>query len=156
MTKIAIKVTDLAYYDGGLVYPGTIIKNYEGEIPKWATLASGKEQKKETPVEPSKPTENENNNDNSETQNENETQVQTSVPEDQNNRSENQVQENEVIVAGEGGVHVIPQEKTEAQLMEELDNLITKAIEKNIVIEDADKKTIDEQIAELKSLLGEE
>ena len=31
-----------------------------------------------------------------------------------------------------------------------------KAIEKNIVIEDADKKTINEQIAELKSLLGEE
>ena len=154
MTKISIKVTDLAYYDGGLVYPGTIIKNYEGEIPKWATLAGGKEQKSEVTDEPQKPSNNENNN--PETQNENETKTQTIVNEDKNDKPENQVQESEVVVAGVDEAQLIAQEKTEAQLMEELDALITKAIEKNIVIEDADKKTVDEQIAELKSLLGEE
>lgn len=154
MIKISIKVTDLAYYDGGLVYPGTIIKNYEGEIPKWATLAGGKEQKSEVTFEPQNPSNDENNN--PETQNENETQTQTIVNEDKNEKPENQVQESEVVVAGVGEAPLIAQEKTEAQLMEELDALITKAIEKNIVIEDADKKTIDEQIAELKKLLGEE
>lgn len=154
MTKISIKVTDLAYYDGGLVYPGTIIKNYEGEIPKWATLAGGKEQKSEVIAGPQKPSKDENNN--SEIQNENETQTQTIVNEDEKDKPENQVQESEVVVAGDGEAPLIAQEKTEAQLMEELDALITKAIEKNIVIEDADKKTIDEQIAELKKLLGEE
>lgn len=156
MTKIAIKVTDLAYYDGGLVYPGTIIKNYEGEIPKWATLAGGKEQKAKTPVEPPKSSENKNSNVVQQEQNKDEIQTQINPPEDENNANETQVQENEVIVASDGDVHVIPQEKTEVQRMEELDTLITKAIEKNIVIEDADKKTVDEQIAELKSLLGEE
>ena len=156
MTKIAIKVTDLAYYDGGLVYPGTIIKNYEGEIPKWATLAGGKEQKAKTPVEPPKSSENKNSNVVQQEQNKDEIQTQINPPEDENNANETQVQENEVIVASDGDVHVIPQEKTEVQRMEELDTLITKAIEKNIVIEEADKKTVDEQIAELKSLLGEE
>ena len=33
---------------------------------------------------------------------------------------------------------------------------LAEAVDKNILIEDADKKTIQEQISELKSLLGKE
>lgn len=40
------------------------------------------------------------------------------------------------------------------QKEEYLDNLISEGIEKNILIEDADKKSIDEQISELEQLLG--
>lgn len=156
MTKIAIKVTDLAYYDGGLVYPGTIIKNYEGEIPKWATLAGGKEQKKEAPVGQPNLSENENGNTNPEGQGKSEIETQTNAPESEKTETETQSEQKEENVSGEGDNHIIPEEKTDVQKMEELDTLITKAIEKNIVIEDADKKTVDEQIAELKTLLGEE
>ncbi len=51
--KYSIKVTKLAFYGGGLVYPGEIIKNYKGEVPTWATLADGSQTKKtQAPVEP--------------------------------------------------------------------------------------------------------
>ena len=69
--------------------------------------------------------------------------------------SENEEQ-SEVVVAGDGGVHVISAEKTEAEIMEEYNKLLDEAVEKNILLEDADKKTIVEQIAELKKLLGKE
>lgn len=155
MTKIAIKVTALAYYDGGLVYPGTIIENYEGEIPKWATLAGGKEQNTETPPEHPQPPEDGSSNAGQAGQDgdgdEEETQI--NAPEAE---TEKQSEQKEEKIPDGDDVHIIPQEKTEAQIMEELDNLITKAIEKKIVIEDADKKTVDEQIAELKARLGEE
>ena len=40
--KFTIRVTKTAFYNGGLVYPNEIIKNYKGEtIPSWATLANG-------------------------------------------------------------------------------------------------------------------
>ena len=40
--------------------------------------------------------------------------------------------------------------------MEEYNKLLDEAVEKNILLEDADKKTLKEQIAELKVLLGKE
>ena len=42
--KLTIKVTKMAFYNGALVYPNEIIKNYKGDsVPSWATLANGKE-----------------------------------------------------------------------------------------------------------------
>ncbi len=45
--------------------------------------------------------------------------------------------------------------KTDEELELILDELLTKALDKNIFIEDADKKTVIEQINELKSKLAE-
>lgn len=150
--KITIKVKKLAFYNGALVYPNEIIKNFKGDsIPSWATLASGKEapevKKDETPSNPDG----------------------NSVNNPPNNETNNNG--TEVVVAGDGGVHEIPSDdetekeggadetssdKTEAEIMEEYNTLLDEAVEKNILLEDADKKTITEQIAELKTLLGKE
>ena len=55
--KLTLKVTKLAFYNGCLVYPNEIIKNFKGKVPSWATLADGKETKPEekVPVEPKAP-----------------------------------------------------------------------------------------------------
>lgn len=150
--KITIKVKKLAFYNGALVYPNEIIKNFKGDsIPLWATLASGKEapevKKDETPSNPDG----------------------NFVNNPPNNETNNNGTED--VVAGDGGVHEIPSDdetekeggadetsfdKTEAEIMEEYNTLLDEAVEKNILLEDADKKTITEQIAELKTLLGKE
>ena len=150
--KLTLKVTKLAFYGGSLVYPGEIIKNYSGDIPTWATLANGEE----TPKEDNKdvpPVDN----------------TKEEKGEDEAGKAkETAVQgEKEIVVAGDGGVHEIPAddtakedetsvEQTEADLMEEYNKLLDEAVEKNILLEDADKKTVKEQIAELKVLLGKE
>lgn len=144
--KYSIKVTKLAFYGGGLVYPGEIIKNYKGEIPTWATLADGTQAKKtQAPVKPKE----DEQKDNPERQTgENDT------PEKTEEQEAPEGERTETIVAGDGGVHVVPVEKTEAEILEEYNTLLDEAVEKNILLEDADKKTIVEQIAELKILLG--
>lgn len=120
MAKLTLKVTKLAFYDGGLVYPNEIIKNYKGDtIPSWATLAGGKE----APVK----------------------------TEDKNIEADADVNSGTEEVQGEADA-----EKTEEALMEEYNALLDEAVDKNIILEDADKKTIVEQIAELKVLLGKE
>ena len=72
----------------------------------------------------------------------------------------------ETIVAGDGGVFVDNGEqpeqteqkdefagKTDAEILAELDTLITKGIEKNIMLEDVENKTPIQQIVELRELL---
>lgn len=144
--KYSIKVTKLAFYGGGLVYPGEIIKNYKGEVPTWATLADGSQTKKsQAPVEPKKDEQQNNPEGQAGENNDLEKTEEQDAPEGE---------QTETIVAGDGGVHVIPAEKTEAEILEEYNKLLDEAVEKNILLEDADKKTIVEQIAELKVLLG--
>lgn len=155
--KITIKVTKMAYYKNSLVYPNEIIKNYVGEVPSWATLANGKE------VNPKlEEIENENPDNvgqgeagKSEDAAKGEGSEQMTLNNIGQGESENEEQ-SEVVVAGDGGVHVIPAEKTEVEIMEEYNKLLDEAVEKNILLDDADKKTIVEQIAELKKLLGKE
>lgn len=141
--KYSIKVTKLAFYGGGLVYPGEIIKNYKGEIPTWATLADGTQTKKtQTPVKPKEDEHPEGQT------------GENNTPEKTEEQDAPEGEQTETIVAGDGGVHVVPVEKTEAEILEEYNKLLDEAVEKNILLEDADKKTIVEQIAELKVLLG--
>lgn len=110
--KSTIKVVKTAFYDGGLVYAGEIIKNYKGDkIPSWATLANGKEAVKK------------------------------------------EVKKEEETAANENKT---PAAQTQEAITAEYNALLDEAVEKNILIEDADKKTITEQIAELKVLLGKE
>lgn len=156
--KLTVKVTRRAYYKGSLVEPNTIIRDYEGEIPTWATLANGKDGKpdvvkKENPEkvrqvgqegerkEPEKPI------------TEGEEGGKEAAPELDNVGQEGAT---EVVIAGDGGVHEVPAEKTDAELLQELDALLDESVAKGIVLENADKMTLDEQIAELKKLLGKE
>ena len=150
MKKLTLKVKKVAFYNGGLVQPNEIIKNYKGEkVPSWATLLNGNE----TPKNSNKQKVADDANGKT-----------GSVPEIQTN---NATKTEEVIVAGDGGVHAIPQEdetdtnvgkapkeKTEAELMAEYDALLDEAVEKNILLEGTETKTIVEQIAQLKILLG--
>lgn len=163
MKKLTLKVKKVAFYNGGLVQPNEIIKNYKGEkVPSWATLLNGNE----TPKNSNKQKVADDANGKT-----------GSVPEIQPN---NATKTEEVIVAGDGGVHAIPQEdetgvgtdetskedetdtnvgkapkeKTEAELMAEYDALLDEAVEKNILLEGTETKTIVEQIAQLKILLG--
>ena len=147
MSKITIKVTKTAFYNGALVYPNEIIKNYKGDVPSWATLAGGKEQKKDeapvknpqTPVQPQTPI-------NSVKEDE---EGEGKAPEEKGGeaaQTSNEQKENEAPV--------VPEEKTEIQLQEELDALLDESVSKGIILENAENKTIDEQIAELKTLLG--
>ena len=152
MEKLTLKVKKVAFYNGGLVQPNEIIKNYKGEkVPSWATLLNGEETPKKS-------------NEQKDADNANGKVGSTSEP-----QTDNVTKTEEVIVAGDGGVHTIPQEgetdtnvgkapeeKTEAELMAEYDALLDEAVEKNIMLEGADTKTIVEQIAELKKLLGKE
>lgn len=152
MKKLTLKVKKVAFYNGALVQPKEIIKNYKGEkVPSWATLLNGNE----TPRNSNKQKAADDANGKA-----------GSAPGPQ---SDNGTKTEEVIVAGDGGVHEIPQEgeagtnadktpeeKTEAELKAEYDALLDEAVEKNIMLEGADTKTIVEQIAELKKLLGKE
>lgn len=173
MSKIDLRVTKLAFYNGGLVYPNEIIKNYKDEtIPSWATLANGNcapVKKDETPEanvpEKCKPCY-------ADGKTPSDADCAECKAKEADANSDKEEDEAEVIVAGDGGIHEIPVnetakegeaakdktlvEKTEEALMEEYNALLDEAVEKNILLEDADKKTIVEQIAELKKLLGKE
>ena len=168
MSKIDLRVTKLAFYNGGLVYPNEIIKNYKDEtIPSWATLANGNcasVKKDETPEanvpEKCKPCY-------ADGKTPSDADCAECKAKEADANSDKEEDEAEVVVAGDGGVHEIPAdetakegkapvEQTEEALMEEYNALLDEAVEKNILLEDADKKTIVEQIAELKKLLGKE
>ena len=131
--KITIKAVKTAFYNGGLVYAGEVIKDYKGDkVPSWATLANGKETKK--------------------------------TPENGNVKEVKEVKEVKKVQDDDGvqetAVENIKTEKkaeqTQEAIMGEYNALLDEAVEKNIIIEDSDKKTIQEQIAELKKLLGKE
>lgn len=141
--KLTLKVTKLAYYKNALVYPNEIIKGYVGEVPTWATLANGKDVKDEE-KNTGKP-ENEGNiptNDSSDNE------------KNQEGKEKEAIQENQPNTENNNSSDV--KEKTDAELQAELEALLNEGIEKNIIIEDADKKTVAEQIAEMKKLLGKE
>ena len=164
MAKLTLRVTKMAFYNGALVYPNEIIKNYEGDIPSWATLANGKDVEKhkteeksldnveqgnkkeeETPVNPD---ENKKDGlDNVEQGNKKEEETPVNPDENKKDGLDN---------VGQNDKKISDDEKTEEQLAAELDTLLTEAIEKGVIIEDADKKTVCEQIAELKTLLNKE
>ena len=134
--KLTIRVTRMAWYDNGLVYPNEIIKNYKGDtVPSWGTLAGGKEAVKD------------------------ETEATEGKAEEVVEGETEEVAEGETEEVVEGEAKEEAGEENapdETALMEEYNALLDEAVDKNILLEDADKKTVVEQIAELKTLLGKE
>ena len=167
--KLTIKVTKMAFYNGALVYPNEIIKNYKGDsVPSWATLANGKDApvKKDEAPEANVPEKCKPCYADGKTPSDADCAECKAKEADADGEEEGEAETEEVVVAGDGGVHEIPAddtakeeavaEQTEEALMEEYNALLDEAVDKNILLEDADKKTIVEQIAELKTLLGKE
>lgn len=147
MTKkqLTLKVTKVAFYNGALVVPNEIIRDYKGsKIPSWATLLNGDEK-----------TEN-NTDEKSQREITNQQPIDDDeVPKDlkENNNEQNPNEGEKEEPSNDG---IAPEEKTETELMEEYNALLDEAVEKEILLEDADKKTVAEQIVELKKLLGKE
>lgn len=154
--KVKVKVTARAWYKNTYLKEGQIIDFNGDKMPSWATLADGIEvkSKKQEQKKESNPVNTETlNNENTE---ENGTGVEL----------DNTPEETEVVVAGDGGVHVVSNEENQeennsvnsgdvsAEALEYLERLINEGIEKDILIEDADKKTVQEQIKELEEKLG--
>lgn len=129
MAKIKIKVTKLAYYQDALVYPNEVI-DYEGDVPSWGTLADGKATKKQEAKAKKEEAK--------------EAPVEV-APEAPVEKDEKDAPED----ANDKG-----EEKSDIQQQEELEALLDESVAKGIVLENAENKTIDEQIAELKTLLG--
>ena len=157
--KLTLKVTKLAFYEGHLVYPNEIIKNFKGDkVPSWATLAGGKEaatkgnteqKKNQAPVNPQTPKKDEQELDNV---GQGEADAGNDGTKDEgvlDNAGQGEEQN-----TGETDGQKNPEEKTEAELQAELDELLNESVALNIIIEDAENKTIAQQIEELKVLLG--
>lgn len=130
--KLTLKVTKLAFYGGCLVYPNEIIKNFKGDkVPSWATLAGGKEIKPEEKEE-----------------------VKQEAPVEGEEAPVEEDKDKPVEGGEEAPVEGEETEKSEIELQEELNKLIDESIDKGIIIEDSENKTVKEQIEELKVLLG--
>jgi len=143
-----VRVLENAWYDLKYLKAGDII-DYKCEkgknLPSWATLADGIETKKgnkkadkdikDVPSIDAKELDNVGQKD----ADTNETPVKPD--ENKNDGLDNVGQD-------------APEDKTEIEKAEYLDELINEGIEKGILIEDADKKSVDEQIAELEKALN--
>lgn len=141
-----IKVTRKIFLNGSIIQPGTIINFAGNEIPVWGkainkTAQAPQPQQKETstkegqaPVEGKKeiPEAQITANNNSKTETKDENEKKTSV-----------------------AVNADLEGKTDAELAKILDTEITKAVEKNIMLDDLDKKSPLEQIIEIRTKLAE-
>lgn len=153
-----VKVTERAFYNLEYLKEGQII-DFKGKVlPSWATLADGietqkgstnKTNKKQSAPEAAQVSENiqetstETNENIDEVQNETNTEAE----------GENAENENGLSTAQEQSV---PDNSTlsDNEKQEYLDLLINEGIEKGIFVEDADKKTVNEQIKELEAALN--
>ena len=124
------------WYDMEYIKAGRTIDFKGDKLPSWATLADGVQTKKDKKVKPAE-------------------QIKTTDVTDTTDITD---------VTGETGVtnetdatDVVPEEvkaeMTDIEKEEYLELLINEGIDKNIFIEDSDKKTVDEQINELEKLL---
>lgn len=148
-----VKVTERAFYNLEYLKEGQIIDFKGKELPSWATLADGIEtqkgssnktnKKQSAPEEDMQETSRETNKNNDKVQNETNTEAE----------SENTENETDLSSAHEKSV---PKGSTlsDIEKQEYLDLLINEGIEKEIFVEDADKKTVDEQIVELETALN--
>lgn len=154
--KMKVKVIKDCYYNLEFIKAGRII-DFKGEnLPSWATLADGIETKKKKKEE--KPL------DNVGQQNPDEGKAPVN-PDDTGEGELDNVGQDETKEGGEAapvnpdanGTEGKPEEvkapEASPEEIEYLDKLINEGIEKNIFIEDADKKTVKEQIAELEAAL---
>jgi len=128
-----VKVIRKIFFNGTIVQPGSIVNIKSDSVPVWGKAVDK----------------------NFQTPDKTQTSVLTKTPvqpEQQGNpTSGDPVEQNTNPVNYSSDL----EGKTEAELLKILDNEITKAVEKNIMIEDADKKSSVEQIIEIRTKLAE-
>lgn len=137
-----VKVMRKIFRNSTLIQPGTILNIEGNRVPVWAkaidkkATAPDKVEQQKIINQPQKPVE--------------QKQEVNSAPdkvEQQNNKEQTETTEN--LNSDLDG-------KTEIELAKILDAEITKAVEKNILIEDTDKKSVLEQIIEIRTKLAEQ
>lgn len=136
-----------AFFKGEIIKIGQVLEIKGNTVPVWAKKIG----KEETPVD-AQPQQDVK-------------QIELDVTQETETETETETKDEEVIVAGDGGVHVVEEEtpvevdefagKTEKEILAILDELITKGIEKNIMLDDVETKTPVQQIIELRELLKE-
>ena len=132
-----VKVIKEAYYNLEYLKVGRIIDYKEKKLPSWATLIDGVETKSNKKPEKKE-----------------EKKVETPVEPQEKKEEKPEVKELKQKEAPKENAPVAPEtEKSEVELQEELDALLDESVSKGIILEDAEKKTIEEQIAELRSSL---
>lgn len=150
--KMKVKVIKDCYYNLEFIKAGRIIDFKGKSLPSWATLADGIETKRNK--KEAAPLDN--------VGQDNPDDVKTPVNPDEDKKPElDNVGQDDKKEEGEAApVNPEEQEKAEEKApeaspeeLEYLDKLINEGIEKGILIEDADKKTVKEQIAELEAAL---
>lgn len=150
---IKIQALRRAFYNGEIIRAGQILTITSNKVPAWAKRIgketpdedAGKTQKKDEGKAPVG--EQQQLNINPDEQKEDE---ETETPDEDAGKDENP---DKSETAKE---NIIPEEfadKSEKEILEILDDLITKGIEVGVMIEDAEKKTPVEQIIELRKLI---
>lgn len=169
-----VKVIKEAYYNDEFLKVGRIVDykcKKDEQLPSWATLADGIETKKEkqqkaqdvkTPAntpdvkgENKAPADNGTTPANNEVQGETENQNETETVQDKGDVFDEYFGDSEAQ-DNTDNEQIIPDapQITSPEAEAYLELLINEGIEKNILIEDADKKTVKEQIEELEKALG--
>ena len=131
-TLMKVKAVKKGYYGGVVRKIGSIFEYKEKELSSWVTLADGIENNRGSRGSKS-----------------------SKAPEAQKEADKNPpVMNNSADTVQEGQQSETSKSMTDAEKQQYLELLINEGIEKNILIEDADKKTADEQITELEKALG--
>ena len=135
-----VKVIKDCYYDNEYIKAGRIIDLKEKKLPSWATLADGiaTAKNKTTGIEP----------------------CANNIRKPEQNTENQQIADSQEPIANSPEQQPLQTEQSEelsdTQKEQYLDLLINEAMEQNIYLDDADKKSVDEQIAELEKLLKKE
>ena len=135
-----VKVLKDCYYDNEYIKAGRIIDLKEKKLPSWATLADGiataKNKNKTTGIEP----------------------CANNIRKPEQNTENLQIADSQEPIANSPEQLKIEQseELSDTQKEQYLDLLINEAMEQNIYLDDADKKSVSEQISELEKLLKKE
>ena len=143
-----VRAIKKGYYEGRIIKIGEVFECKDKQLPSWVEQI-----KKEKKQEDKKPETKQTPDGNGEKQNDGQNPEQvkkpdeTKIPEDEQNQGEGEqnAPEDEQLADN------ILNEVEKAQYLE---LLLNEAVEKNILIEDADKKSVDEQITELEEKLG--
>lgn len=143
-----VRAIKKGYYERRIIKIGEVFECKDKQLPSWVEQIK-KEKKQEDKKPETKQTPDGNGEKHDDGQNPEQVKKpdEIKIPEGEQNQGEGEQNASE----GEQLADNILNEVEKAQYLE---LLLNEAIEKNILIEDADKKSVDEQIAELEAKLG--
>lgn len=140
-----VRAIKKGYYEGRIIKIGEVFECKDKQLPSWVEKIKG-DKKQETKIPETK----QNPDGNGEKQNDGQNGEQVKKPEQVINPDDNGENDSQK----EGDKTPDEQTLTETEKEQHLELLLNEAMDKNILIEDADKKSVDEQIAELEAKLG--